>query len=586
MNLISLSESITAFKKLHITGKKAQVKIALLPSFTLKGLKENLFVQLHQLNIVSDIFVADYNQYAQEILDPHSKLYQFGADIIFLFIDTQNILSDEYFMPYGISDRQRKKWVKNKFAEIQSLIDILSARSKAKIVVHNFSIPLYSPLVILENKQEFGFHESLEKLNSLLRDAYKKNNQVFIFDYNSFSSQIGKLRMVDHSMYYLGDIHVNFEFIPHLSYAYSGYIKPLLSLTKKCIVLDLDNTLWGGVVGEDGVSGIKLGPTPQGRPYWEFQKYLLALYKRGVILAINSKNNPSDALEAIEKHPYMVLKSEHFASMQMNWNDKATNMRALAKEINIGLDSFVFFDDDVINRELVSKEIPEITVVDVPKNPALFPQTLLELNVFNTYQLTEEDLKKGEMYAQQRRREEFAQSVTNLDDFLKELKIVVTLEPVNEFTIPRIAQLTQKTNQFNLTTKRYMQEEVGGMNSQKNISIIAIKVEDKFGDNGLTGVCIVRKEKSEWIIDSFLMSCRVIGRKVEQTLLSYLITQAKLAGVARVVGEYVPTKKNDLVKDFYKSNNFTLESQNGETQRWAYLTSVSFPHPNFITLVV
>lgn len=586
MKLSTLSELMVSYKALSLQEKALKVKIALLSSFTLKGLKESLFVQLHEQNIFSEIYTSGYNQYAQEIVNHKSRLYRFKPDIIFLFIDTQSLMGEDYFSPYTLSDKDRKKWVKSKFKELESFIDTLVSRSKAKVVVHNFSIPPYSPISILDNKQEFGFHEAMEKLNSLLRDRYKNSSQVFIFDYESFCSNIGKQRIIDSSMYYLGDIRVNFQVIPQLSFAYTGYIKPLASLIKKCIVLDLDNTLWGGVIGEDGLSGIKLGPTPQGRPYWEFQKHLLALYKRGVILAINSKNNLSDALEAIENHPYMVLKNEHFASVQINWNDKATNMRALAKEINIGLDSLVFFDDDNLNRELIRTEIPEVMVIEMPKNPANYSAALLELNEFNTFQLTDEDIKKGEMYAQQRKREAFAKSATNLDDFLKGLNIVVTLEPINEFTIPRIAQLTQKTNQFNLTTRRYMQEEIEMLASGGNALIAAIRVEDKFGDNGLTGVVIVRKAVDEWLIDSFLMSCRVIGRKIEDTLLSHIIAQAKLAGIPRVVGEYRATKKNDLVRNFYKSNNFELKSENDSAQQWVFSTDKNFPRPSFIKLIV
>lgn len=586
MKLVSLSESMVLFKSLSKTKMEQKVKIALLSSFTLKGLKENLFVQLHKQNIFSEIYSAGYNQYAQEIVNDKSRLYRFKPDIIFLFIDTQSLMGEDYFDPYSISVSQRKKWVKSKLRELEQLINTLASRSKAKIVVHNFAIPAYSPISILENKQEFGFHEALEKLNSSLRDSYKQSSQVFVFDFESFSSNYGKERLTNPSMYYLGDIRVNFEAIPQLSFAYSGFIRPLASLTKKCIVLDLDNTLWGGVIGEDGVSGIKLGPTPQGRPYWEFQKHLLSLYKRGVILAINSKNNPADALEAIQKHPHMVLKPDHFASIQINWNDKATNMRALAKEINIGLDSLVFFDDDHLNRALIRSELPEVTVIDLPSNPAHYSSVLLELNEFNAFQLTDEDLKKGEIYAQQRKRDAFAQSTTNLDDFLKGMDIVVTLEPVNEFTIPRIAQLTQKTNQFNLTTRRYMQEEIEAIAANKDSMMAAVRVEDKFGDNGLTGVVIVKKQKDEWLIDSFLMSCRVIGRKVEDTLLSYIVGQARIAGAKKVVGEYIPTKKNDLVKDFFKSNSFDLDHETNGVQRWTFSVELPFPHPEFIRLVV
>ncbi|MEK6875912.1 MAG: HAD-IIIC family phosphatase, partial [Nanoarchaeota archaeon] len=328
------------------------------------------------------------------------------------------------------------------------------------------------------------------------------------------------------------------------------YIKPMMSLSKKCIVLDLDNTLWGGIIGEDGLEGIKLGPTPEGRPFMEFQQYLLSLFNRGVILAINSKNNYDDAIEVFRKHPHMALKEEHFAAMQINWNDKIENMKAIADELNIGTDSFVFIDDDKANRQMIREAFPEINVVEMPEDQSLYLKTLMGLNDFNTLQITEEDKKRGHMYVQQRRRTEFQKSTANLADFLKSLNIVVTAEKANKFNIPRISQLTQKTNQFNMATKRYMEEEIKKLAEDKNFLIFSVKVEDKFGDNGITGAAIVKKGKDAWNIDTFLLSCRVIGRKVEETLLAYIAREAKKAGANRLTADFIPTKKNSVAKDF------------------------------------
>ena len=586
---VSISDYINQFHQLkrerETDRSPTVIKVALLSSFTTKGFEETLTVIAHQSRIVIETYVADYNQYTQEILDQNSELYLFQPDIVFLFIDTRSLLADDYFLPYQSSDEQRSRWTSDKLAELTSLIKTLTSHLTTKVVIHNFEVPTYSPLGLVESKRTFGLIESIQVLNHQLRDVYKNNYQVFVFDYEGWCSSIGKQRLFDPKMYYLGDIKVNFKFVPQLGEAYLGYLKPLAALTKKCLVLDLDNTLWGGVIGEEGMAGIKLGPTPHGRPFWEFQKHLLALFNRGVILAINSKNNLDDVMQVFKEHPYMVLKENHFAAMQVNWNDKASNMRALAKEIDIGLDSLVFLDDDALNRELIRQELPEVTVIEMPPDPAHYVSTLTELTDFYTLRLTDEDLKKGEMYAQQRKRNICAATLTDIDDFLRELKMVVTLAAANEFTIPRIAQLTQKTNQFNMTTRRYQPEQIEIFAKDPNYLVAAIRVEDRFGDNGLTGVAIVRKNPQAWVIDTFLLSCRVIGRKVEETLLAYVISQAKKAGAKKVIGEFIPTKKNIPAQGLYRKNKFKLESQHSGQEKWVYSTSKKFTAPKFITVV-
>jgi FkbH-like protein len=587
--MTSVSEYISLFHKLKQSRQDRQpnkvYKVALLATFTTKGFEETLTVMADQAGVSIEMYVADYNQYAQQIFDDHSELYEFKPDIVFLFIDIKALLGDEFFTAYTADNKTRRRLIKTTYKELTSLIATLSSQTKAKVVVHNFEVPAYSPLGLVENKQEFGFIESIQFLNHQLRETYKNNYQVFVLEYDDWCSFVGKQRTMDWKMYYVGDLKVSFELIPQLCEVYVGYLKPLASLIKKCIVLDLDNTLWGGVIGEDGVSGIKLGPTPSGRSFWEFQKYLLALYHRGVILAINSKNNPDDVKQVFNKHPHMVLKEHQFAATYINWNDKASNMKALAKELEIGLDSLVFIDDDPVNRELVRQEFPEVTVIEMPADPSQYVPTLLQLTDFNTFQLTDEDLKKGEMYAQQRQRNARAAAITNLDDILKELNMVVTLEMANEFTIPRIAQLTQKTNQFNMTTRRYQVEQIEEFARDPHYIVVGVGVEDKFGDNGLTGVAIIKKNTDEWLIDTFLLSCRVIGRKVEEILLAYIIDQAKQAGAKRVIGEFITTNKNAPAKDVYQRCKMSLEKEEGELQKWVFPTSKKFTAPQFITFV-
>ena len=430
-----------------------------------------------------------------------------------------------------------------------------------------------------------GLVEFIEKLNGDLRDELKSDSQCFVFDYDSFLSNIGKREAFDYKMYYLADIKIDLSYLPELANQYLAYIKPLISMTKKCIVLDLDNTLWGGIVGEDSAKGIKLGPTPAGRPFMEFQKYILSLFNRGVILAVNSNNNLDDALEIFRAHPYMILKEKHFASMKINWNGKVANMKAISEELNIGLDSFVFIDDDKLNREMIKSAFPQVEVVDLPEDPSLYLEAVMRLDDFSTFQITEEDMKKGRMYAEQRKREKFCESIQDIKAYLKSLNIRAIIQRANKFNGPRITQLTQKTSQFNLTTRRYLEEDIKKFSDSADCIIFSIKVEDRFGDNGVTGAAIVKKKAEEWIIDSFLLSCREIGRGIEDVMLAYIFEEARREGVSRIVGEFIPSKKNEPAKDFYQKSGFILTGKNKDIELWMHDVAKGFSYPEFVKVI-
>ena len=318
----------------------------------------------------------------------------------------------------------------------------------------------YSPYGIFEQKIEYGIQEMINDFNKKLSKAIRDEYSVYIFDFNGFITKYGETNVFDYRQYFFGDIKISLNYIPYFAEEIMSYIKSVLGLNKKCIVLDLDNTLWGGIVGEDGFEGIKLGDDPVGKAYVEFQHQILALHNRGIILAINSKNNFDDAIKVIKEHPNMVLREEHFASLKINWNDKLSNFHEISNELNIGLDSMVFFDDDPVNREYICRNIPEILVVDLPIDPSYYAALLPSMNDFNILKITEEDVNRGKMYLQQRQRTELQNTLENFDDFIKQLNMKIRIKQANDYTIPRISQLTLKTNQFNLTTKRYPEEDI------------------------------------------------------------------------------------------------------------------------------
>lgn len=538
------------------------LKVALLSSFTIKGLKKVIRVKCSEISTDSEIYEAGYNQINQEIIDTNSGLCWFKPHITFLLINPKYILGENYI--YFIQDKnKRKEFIEKKTDEFIQIINLFIKNVSGILVVSNLKKISYSPLGINDEKTEMSIKDMVNYFNQKLKEEFLKNNRIFIYDFDSFFTRFGDYNVINEKLNYLGDIFVGMNYIPYLAEDLMGYIKPYMSKNKKCIVLDLDNTLWGGVIGEDGFDNIKLDDKSPGNLFFDFQKHILALHKRGIILAINSKNNFEDAIKVIREHPYMVLREENFGSIKINWDDKVKNLKEIAEEINIGTDSLVFIDDDPINRSLVKEMMPEVLVVDLPEDSSLYVRALKEINDFDTLQLTEEDFEKGEMYYQQRKRTELEKQSINMEDFLKNLNIEVEIKKADHFTIPRISQLTMKTNQFNLTTRRYTEEDIKKFSESENFLVYSVNVKDKFGDNGLTGVFIINKKSKEtWVIDTFLMSCRIIGRDVEKVMLNYIRELAQIEKVKELIGEYIPTKKNVQTAFLYKDNGFSALSEN------------------------
>ncbi|MDC0170041.1 HAD-IIIC family phosphatase [Candidatus Nitrosopelagicus sp.] len=546
------------------------MKIAILSSFTLNGLSEILHVKCSELGIGYRSFVAGYNQYAQELINSKSEYYKFSPDVTFLIIDIRNLLGENFFFPYNISDNERKSLVSEKINHLENIIMNFEKNLNSKLIIANFNIPSYSPNGVLETKFDFGFHEMIEELNKSLRDISKNHNSIYVYNFNQFISKYGEKNIFDYRQFHVGDIQIALNFLPQFGYDLMSYIKPITGTNRKCIVLDLDNTLWGGIIGEDGFDGIELGHSPNGKAFVDFQKELLSLWNQGIILAINSKNNFDDAMNVIKEHPNMILREKNFASIKINWNDKAENLKQIANEINIGLNSIVFFDDDKLNQERIKHEFPEVLTVELSSDPSYFSAILKDLNDFNVLQRTEDDVKRGEMYAQQRERKEFQKSISNLDDFLEQLDIQVKMKKTSEFLIPRISQLTLKTNQFNLTTKRYQEEEIRNFANNDKFIVGCAQVLDKFGDNGITGVYIINKEDKVWNIDTFLLSCRIMGRGVENGILSQILIDAKNNGIEEIRANFIPTKKNKPAENFLsdfgfeKNNDYWIYKLNNE----------------------
>lgn len=576
----NLSYYINKAAELSNESFEKKIRIALIGSFTLNGLAETLKVKCADKQIQCTTYTGRYNQYNQEILDSQSDLYKFSPDLSFLFIDTRTILGDLFHHPYSISTNERKQFVDRKITEIKNLAEAFCKRSKSKLIITNFNIPSFSPYGIIETKMDYGFHQMINDLNHKLSSSFSNSNSVYIYDFNSFVLKRGEKNIFDYKQFLFGDMKVSLNHIPFLTNELVSYVIGYFGISKKCIVVDLDNTLWGGIIGEDGFNGIKLGPEPPGNAYLELQKILLSLYNRGIILAINSKNNSDDAIKVIKEHPYMLLREEHFACMKINWNDKISNMREIVNEINIGADSLVFIDDDPVNREYMKTRMPQVLTIDLPQDPSHYADTIKDMNEFSVLDITHEDKQRGKLYVEQRKRNELEKSAVDLEGFLKELDLKILIKNANEFTIPRISQLTLKTNQFNLTTKRYQETDIKRFSEDDSYLVGCAQVEDKFGDNGITGVFIVNKENpKEWFLDTFLLSCRVMGREVEKGILGHIIIKAQQNNVEKIKAQFIPTQKNKPIEEFLPKCGF--QKENGY---WVYRLDSKFQIPPYLTV--
>jgi FkbH-like protein len=575
-----LSKYILDSQKLEINNFDKKIKVAFLSSFTINGLSESLQVKCSKKQISCNSYVAAYNQYNQEILDKKSDLYSFLPDITFLILDTRSIFGDLFYSPYSITKSERETFVNEKITEIINLITKFNETSKSKLVITNLALPYYSPHGIAETKTSYSFHDAILDFNKKLKEYLLNINSVYVFDFFKFIIKHGENNVFNFQNYLFGDIKISLNYIPYFANEFLPYIISFLGLTKKCIVVDLDNTLWGGIVGEDGFDGIRLGPQPPGNAFIEFQKYLKALSQRGILLAINSKNNFDDAIQVIRKHPFMILRESDFSCVKINWNNKSSNMYEISQELNIGLDSFVFFDDDPVNRELIRETMPEITTPELPHDPSLYSEVIQSLHDFSTFQITSEDTNRGQMYLEQKQRTESQNSTYDISEFLKKLNLEIEIKKTNSFTIPRISQLTLKTNQFNLTTKRYHEDQIKKFSEDKNILIGCAQIRDKFGDNGITGVFIVEKTNSdEWLLDTFLLSCRVMGREAEKAILYFIINEAKNSNIKILKAKFIPTEKNKPIENFLTDCQFYKKDD-----IWIYNLNKPFNMPNFLTL--
>ncbi len=537
------------------------MKIALLSSFNFELIPEKLFNELKRYDILPEFYISGYNQWAQEILNPNSELYNFQPELVFIMLDGKDIVGDIIEKRFELNENEIKDLILSKVSEIIDIIKFLRDNNKTiSILMSDIYLPKDENLTC-DNNFSVGVSEIQNCFNNEVKKNIKLINGFNIFSFSTLVEENGWNNIFDPRLDYIASIKLSNYGMNKLAEYLSWYISAIKMKNKKCIVLDADNTLWGGIVGEDGFNGIKLGDTKEGKPFTDFQKHLLNLSYQGIILCIDSKNNYEDVLEVIDKHPYMVLRRENFIDLKINWNDKAQNLKEIQEELDIGMDSIVFIDDNPVERERIKSTFPGVEVPDFPEDPAYLENFIINIGrkYFSHIKITDEDKKRVEMYKGQVERVQLQKSVSSLEEFLKALQMKMKIGKADNFTIPRIAQLTNRTNQFNLTTRRYTETEILQMIKDPSWKIYWMSLEDKFGDNGIVSVLILNKKDYGYHINTFLMSCRVIGRMAESTFLGVIEEFLLKEGINYITAEYIPTKKNKLVENKLEELKYTIK---------------------------
>lgn len=500
-----------------------------------------------------DLLDTDYNQILPQIMDDNSETYNHKPDIVTIVMCSEKLYEAYCETP----DDEKDTFAERKIAEISSYWNTLKAKSDAKILQFDFPEVDDRTFGSYGAMYEKSFIYQLRQLNILLGKTALQTGNVYIVDVSYVQSCMGRDLFHDEKIYYAAKMPFSTDALPRIAALVIDEVKTIKGRIKKCVVLDLDNTLWGGVVGDDGVGGIQIGELGIGHAFWSFQLWLKELTKRGIILAVCSKNDDDKAKEPFEKHPEMVLRLSDIAMFVANWEDKASNIRNIQQTLNIGMDSMIFIDDNPFERNLVRSMIPEITVPEMPEDPALYVRFLQSLNLFETLGVSSGDKDRTRQYQEQANRANLMQQFASYDEYLENLEMVGEAKPFDEFSYPRIAQLSQRSNQFNLRTIRYSEEDIKNIAGNDNFVTRYFTLKDKFGDHGLISVLIMKKQGDALFIDTLLMSCRVLKRGMEEFIFNAIIEAAKEVGAEKVIGEYIKTPKNSMVEKLYLNMGFT-----------------------------
>ena len=551
------SEIIAANKALTSSLVNGKYSISVLSNVTMQMSKDILEYSLRKEGIPAEVRFGDYDNIIQDSLKfQKSKL-------VLIFMELSNLIDGLQYKADLMSDDEIVQLITKVKSEIDFIFKNLT--NTPLVIFNKFSTLLFNSSFLREN----NFDRICNELNEHLASNTPRN--VFLIDIDKIIAKVSIENSFYARNYYSSKALYTVDFFK----AFSNFIKPIVLSSngkmKKALIFDCDNTLWKGIIGEDGMEGIKIA----GSVYEEVQYLGLALSKKGILLGLCSKNNLEDVDEVLENHRDMIFKDDDISIKKVNWINKASNLESIANILNIGKDSLVFIDDSDFEINLVKEQTPEIKCIQVPKKSYNYPQLIRdEIGVFFNTSNSDEDRKKVLMYRNQVKREQTKNSFNSIDDYLKSLDLQLKIYENDESLIPRMSQMTQKTNQFNLTTKRYTEADISYFISSNNHEVFAFGVADKFGDSGVTGLCIVeKKSEKEGEIDTYLMSCRVIGRNIEFAFFDYVIDSLKKKGIEKINSQFIATIKNGQVRDFYDGLGFDIQTESKDSKNYELNTN-------------
>ncbi len=544
--------------KLEIDGKLR--KVAVLGNVSTQFVSKAVegYGKLSMVNI--QVYDAEYNQIDLQLRDTNSGLYAFAPDYILLYLSTEKLY--EKFM--SLDESARKMFAELSMEEIEAYWDIIDKNLGARIIQTNFTEVDDRIFGNYSCKVSSSFIFQLRKLNYMLEERMEARNSVFPLDLLSVQIGLGASAFFDDNLYYDSKMAISLDALPDVAKNVIDIINSADGKIKKCLILDLDNTLWGGIIGDDGIDGIQIGEYGIGHVYSSLQAYYKQLKEAGIILCVCSKNEESVAREPFEKLDDMVLKLSDFAVFIANWNDKAENIKVIQETLNIGFDSMVFVDDSPFERGIVREKLPQVAVPEMPENPAEYLRYLQSENYFETAGISSENKNRTQQYQTEYERIRAKREYGSIDDYLMDLKMEARAHAFDPMTYNRIAQLTQRSNQFNLRTIRYTADDIKRIAEDTDYKTIYFELRDRYGDYGLISVIILKKmEEEEYFVDTWLMSCRVLNRGVEEYVMNYIAAALRRDGIAKLAAEYIPTTKNVLVKDLLDRMGFS-KSDSGQ----------------------
>jgi FkbH-like protein len=543
-------------------------RIAILGGSTTQEVKSILELFLLAQGIQASFYESEYNAYYEEVMFEGVALREFKPDVVLVHTTWHNVSRLPGLLE---SEQEAEELLRREVGRFEAFWSKIHSEFGAVIIQNNFDLPSLRPLGNLEASEAYGRVNFLQRLNAEFARYARSHSRILINDIHYLSAQVGLERWFDFNYWY--NYHMALSPVATVAMAQNvaSIVKSIYGKSKKCLVLDLDNTLWGGVIGDDGLQGILLGRDhPIGEAYANFQRYVKELRQRGVLLAVCSKNDFENAKEGFT-HPDSILKFEDFSAFKANWNPKSDNIKEIAAELNIGLDSLVFIDDNPVERAIVSAQVPEVAVPEVGSEVHRFAEAIEAEGYFEPVKIVQDDIERASYYAGNAQRTAYESAFANYGEFLTSLEMTAEIGAFVPVYLERITQLINKSNQFNLTTRRYTAAEVEAVSQDSNAITLYGRLSDKYGDNGLVSVVIGSVQGDTVEIDLWLMSCRVLKREMEWAMFDALVEECMSRGVRKIRGVYIPSKKNSMVAEHYGGLGFTrLEEASTERKLWEY----------------